>query len=88
VIVRVVRAVAETAVLLTDRKVLRALPWPYIRAAPRRSKLAAVSFGALALSSLCLLVGILVPPVLVAGVFVALVGLLSSWILRRRVQHA
>jgi hypothetical protein len=88
VLVRIVRAFGETTVLLSDRKTLRALPWPYIRAAPRRSKLGGIAVSALALSAVCLVVGIAVTAVLDFGILVALVGLFTSWVAKKRLPVA
>jgi hypothetical protein len=79
IIVRIVRAFGETAVLLSDRRTLRRLPWPYIRAIPRRDKLGAVAVGALAVSTVCLLIGLVVKPILAIGILAAVIGLLASW---------
>jgi hypothetical protein len=87
VLVRIVRAFGETAVLLSDRKTLRALPWPYIRAAPRRSKLGGVAVASLALSAACLLLGIVVKAALAVGIVVAFVGLFTSWVAKHRLRH-
>ncbi len=86
-IIRIVRAFGETAVLLSDRKTVRALPWPYVRSAPRRSKAVAAAVGALGLSFVCLVVGTVVEPALFLGTVAAVFGLLMSWVAKRRLPH-
>lgn len=73
-VVRLFRAIAETVVLLANVKVLRALPWPYLRRLPRQNGLIALTAACLVLSVLGLLVGLVVPGALPVG---ALAGVLS-----------
>jgi branched-subunit amino acid transport protein AzlD len=83
-VLRLVRAIGETVALLTNLKVMRALPWHYIRALPRENKLIGFTTASLTLSVLGLLVGLVAPGVRPVAALVAAVSLAVSWVVGHR----
>jgi hypothetical protein len=80
---RIWRALRSTFNLLTNREVMRALPWPYIRRLPRRNAWIGILTATVALSLPLALLGIALPGEAGVGfagmsVLVALAGLASS----------
>jgi hypothetical protein len=84
VVIRIVRAFAATFRLLLDFRILRALPWPYIRTLPRRNRWIGFAAATLAVSLTASLVGAVLPQpasqvCTTLGIGTAAVGVLSSW---------
>lgn len=76
--VRLTRGVASTITLLLDRRVMRALPWPYIRGLPRRNPWIALSSICLAVCVLSLLAALAIPAAAEVTIVSAATGLLAS----------
>ena len=85
-LMRILRAVAATVRLLTDWKVLRRLPWAYIRTLPRRNRWIGLITVTLALSLVGTILAFVYPAPSVAGtigsvsIFIGLIGVASSWV--------
>jgi len=84
-VIRLARAMYATARLLLDWKLMRAMPWGYIRTLPRRDPwigIATVTLGGalLMVPTAIVLPGTAGVAAYEVGVFIAFVGLASSWI--------
>lgn len=78
--IRVVRAVAATVRLARDRDTLRALPWPYVRALPRRNAWIGLATACLVLSVLALAAAAVVRQAAAVAFGIALLGVCLPWI--------
>jgi len=84
-LVRLARAMYATGRLLVDWKLMRAMPWGYIRALPRRDPWIGIATVALAVALVAIPVALVLPgsagiAAYEVGIFTALAGLVSSWI--------
>lgn len=84
-LIRMLRALVATGRLLLDLRVVRRLPWPYLRTLARRDLFVGFAAGSLALSLVLTLAGAVLPlraarDVLVAATIAAGAGILSSWL--------
>jgi len=84
-IVRAFRALRTTLALLVDVKLMRTLPWPYIRRLPFHRAWIGVITATLALTLACAVGGLVVPgevgrQLAVVGWYAAICGVVSSWI--------
>ena len=91
IVIRVARALGTTIRLLLDVKLLRALPWAYIRRLPFRHAWIGIVTVTLFVSTVCAIAAIAIPGGTGAGLataafWAALAGLVSSW-LRALVQR-
>ena len=81
---RLARAFRSTFSLLTNVKLMRALPWSYIQRLPRKNKWIGILFLTLCISSALSLVALAVPEsagsaLSTTAFTVALLGITSSW---------
>ena len=84
-IVRLARAMYATGRLLVDWKLMRAMPWGYIRALPRRDPWIGIVTIALGVALFAIPVALVLPgsagvAAYEIGIFTGLAGLASSWI--------
>jgi hypothetical protein len=88
--VRLYRAFKATFDLLSDREVMRALPWPYLKRLPRQNALIGLTFCSLVGTFLAFLVTAAAPHdvsefAAEIGIGIALIGLGASW--ARAIYH-
>jgi len=91
VVIRVARAFGTTIRLLLDVKLMRALPWAYIRRLPFHHAWIGIVTVTFAVSTICAIAALATPGEVGAGLaqvawLTALAGLVSSW-LRALVQR-
>ena len=83
--VRIVRAFIATGRLLLDVKLMRSLPWPYLRRLPRKDPWSGILVVAIAAGLMSLVLTIILPleAATVAyhiGIWPLLAGVVSTWI--------
>ena len=91
-LVRIVRAMNATVRLLFDWKLMRAMPWSYIRTLPRRDPWIGIATLTLAVAVVTIPIALVLPraaaePVYLVGITFAGCGVVSSWIRHLAARH-